>query len=265
MKRRNIPGSRLKPVFVREWDSICQTGYSGPAMRSMPWRRTRRNDTAGTRGLIRITPEVADTSSLVTMTQQALAGGARWFNTVTRQRVPRCDWSRHIHLHIFAENSAYPLSSTIISILPLRSVRMVYMWTGRRVRRRSATQAGEAGKLLEFLATTGWSLPSKPSVKVRIMSHSALFLILPPNQMRQPPPWICWTMQGENCMLLWWLSEALLRIMLGADKPGANAVAVSSALFAARNIRSAAEKFSRLFKQTSYSFPHKHGLSNDLT
>jgi thiamine-phosphate pyrophosphorylase len=46
---------------------------------------------------------------------------------------------------------------------------------------------------------------------------------------------------------------------------GAHAVAVSNALFGARNIRSAAESFSRLFKQFPHSFPHHCGLSNDLT
>ncbi|MEO6563846.1 MAG: thiamine phosphate synthase [Nitrosospira sp.] len=46
---------------------------------------------------------------------------------------------------------------------------------------------------------------------------------------------------------------------------GAAAVAASHALFGARNIQSATEKFSRLFNQTPHSFPHSHGLTNDLT
>ncbi len=46
---------------------------------------------------------------------------------------------------------------------------------------------------------------------------------------------------------------------------GADAVAASHALFGAQDIQSAAEKFSRLFTQTPHSFPHNHGLSNDLT
>ncbi|SCY53020.1 thiamine-phosphate diphosphorylase [Nitrosospira sp. Nl5] len=46
---------------------------------------------------------------------------------------------------------------------------------------------------------------------------------------------------------------------------GADAVAASNALYSARDVRSAAEKFSRLFKPAKYSIPHNYELSNDLT
>lgn len=46
---------------------------------------------------------------------------------------------------------------------------------------------------------------------------------------------------------------------------GADMLAVSNALFNARNIQSATESVSRLFKQNQHSISHHHGLTNNVT
>ena len=48
-------------------------------------------------------------------------------------------------------------------------------------------------------------------------------------------------------------------------RQGADAVAVSDALFNARHIRSVAEKFSLLFRSNQHFIPHNHGLTNNVT
>ena len=48
-------------------------------------------------------------------------------------------------------------------------------------------------------------------------------------------------------------------------RQGTDAVAASNALFSARNIQSEAENFSRLFKQTRHSIHHSYELSHDFT
>ena len=48
-------------------------------------------------------------------------------------------------------------------------------------------------------------------------------------------------------------------------RQGADAVAVSNALFSARCIRSAAEKFSLLFRSNLHLIPHNQGLANNVT
>ena len=189
-------------------------------------------------GLYAITPDVADTASLVSddaagAGRRSAAGpipqqdgecrAAPGTGTFTCPSLPRIRRTLH-HQRSYL-------------ILLLRWTPMACIWD-RRMRpspRRGASWGTE--RLSGFPVTTDWSMPSKPSVKARIMSHSALFLLPSPNRALRLRP-----------LDLLRHAKQKLRIpivAIGGITPnnagelirqGADAVAVSNALFSARHI-----------------------------
>ena len=217
-------------------------------------------------GLYAISPDRADSADLITMTQQVLAGGARLFQyrNKTADIALRLEQARllaHLcrefnvpfivndHLDLAEEVGAdgVHLGQEDASVTEARrrlgheKIIGVSCYDRLELSIEAERQGADYVAFGAFYASV-----TKPGATV-----APIDLLRRAKQKLHIPIVVIGGITSSNAMEL---------INLGAD-----AVAASHALFGARNIQSMAEKFSRLFNQTPHSFPHNHGLSNDLT
>ena len=220
----------------------------------------------GIDGLYAVTPDVADSANLVTMTQQVLAGGARLvqYRNKTANIALRLEQARllaHLcrkfnvpfivndHPDLAAEVGADGVhlgqedASVTETRLKLGHGKIIGVSCYDRLE--LAVEAERQGA--DYVAFGAFYVsitkPGATAASIDLLRHAKRKLHIPLVAIGG--------ITSNNAAEL--------------IHQGANAVAVSNALFGARNIQSAAEKFSQLFKQTSHSFPHNYELSNDLT
>lgn len=217
-------------------------------------------------GLYAISPDRADSADLITMTQQVLAGGAQLFQyrNKTANIALRLEQARllaHLcrefnvpfivndHLDLAEEVGAdgVHLGQEDASVTEARrrlghgKIIGVSCYDRLELSIEAEHQGADYVAFGAFYASI--TKPGATVASIDLLRHA--------KQKLHIPIVVIGGITSSNAMKL---------INLGAD-----AVAASHALFGARNIQSAAEKFSRLFNHTPHSFPHNHGLSNDLT
>ena len=220
----------------------------------------------GIDGLYAITPDADDNSSLTTMTRQVLMGGARLvqYRNKTANSALRLEQARllahlcrkfgvpfivndHLDLAVEVGADGVHLGQADAPVTEARR----RLGHGKIIgvscydRLEFAVEAERQGA--DYVAFgaffTSITKPGAATASIDLLRHAKRKL--------HTPVVAIGGMTSNNAVEL---------IHLGAD-----AVAASNALYGAADIRSAAEKFSRLFKSTKYSIPHNYELSNDLT
>ena len=217
-------------------------------------------------GLYAITPDVADTSSLIGMTQRALAGGARLiqYRNKTADTALRFEQARSVaslcrkfhvplivndHLELAMEINADGVhlgredASIIEARRKLGNKKIVGASCYNRLEHalEAERQGADYVAFGAFFASA--TKPGAAAASMDLLRHARATLHVPIVAIGGITP-----------------STAVELIHEGAD-----AVAVSHGLFGAPNIQSAAESFAGLFKQNRNSISHKHGLPNDLS
>ncbi len=217
-------------------------------------------------GLYAITPDVADTADLVTMTQQVLAGGARLIQYRNKTADVALRLKQAHALVNLCQKFNVPL---IINDHPDLAVEVgaegVHIGQGdasiTEVRRRLGP-----GKII------GVSCYNRLESAIRAERQGADYVAF-------GAFFISVTKPGAETASIDLLSLAKQKlhvplVAIGGITPchaieliclGADAIAASNALFRARNIQSAAKHYSRLFKQTRHSIHHTYELSHDFT
>lgn len=217
-------------------------------------------------GLYAITPDSDDNSGLATMTQQVLTGGARLlqYRNKTANSALRLEQARllarlcrkfsvpfivndHLDLAIEVGADGVHLGQIDASVSEARQ----RLGHGRIIgvschdRLELAVEAQRQGA--DYVAFGAFfasaTKPGAVGAPIELLRHAKQKLHTPVVAIGGLTP-----------------SNAVALIHLGAD-----AVAASNALYGVGDIRSAAEKFSRLFKPGMYSISHNYELSNDLT
>lgn len=217
-------------------------------------------------GLYAITPEASDTASLLAMTQQALAGGAR----LVQYRSKTDDTALRLEqAHSLARLCAEFDVPFIINDYPDLAL---------EVGADGVHLGKEDGPIIEARRKLG------PGKIIGISCYERLEHAVEAE--RQGADYVAFgaffasvTKPGAVSAPVGLLRQAKqkLRIQIvaiGGIMPenagelicqGADAVAVSNALFSAQDIRSAAENFSLLFRSNQHSISHNHGLANNVT
>jgi len=216
-------------------------------------------------GLYAITPDVADTTALVTLTQQALAGGARLvqYRNKTVDPALRLEQAQALvnlcrkynapliindHLDLAAEVGAAGVhvgrEDTSVTAARRR------LGTGKIIgvscysRLESAVEAERQGA--DYVAFGAFFVSAtKPG------AVTASIDLLPRAKQKLHVPVVA-------------IGGITPHHAVGLVRQGADAIAASNALFGAPDIQSAAENFSRLFKQT-HPIHHTYELSHDFT
>lgn len=217
-------------------------------------------------GLYAITPDLGDSSSLATMTREALMGGARLIQY--RHKIANCALrleqagliarlclkfnvpfivNDHLDLAVAVGADGVHLGREDAPVTEARrrlgagKIIGVSCYDRLELAVEAERQGADYVAFGAFFASV--TKPGTAAAPLDLLRHAK-------RKLRTPVVAIGGVTPGNAAGL----------IHLGAD-----AVAASSALYGAGDIRSAAEKFSRLFKQTPYSIPHDYELSNDLT
>lgn len=217
-------------------------------------------------GLYAITPDSDDNSSLATMTQQVLTGGARLlqYRNKTANSALRLEQARLLarlcrkfsvpfivndHLDLAVEvgadgvhlGQADPSVSEARHRLGHGRIIGVSCYDRLELAVEAQRQGADYVAFGAFFASA--TKPGAVGASIELLRHAKQKLHTPIVAIGGITP-----------------NNAAELIHLGAD-----AVAASNALYGAGDIRSAAEQFSRLFKPSMYSIPHNYELSNDLT
>jgi thiamine-phosphate pyrophosphorylase len=217
-------------------------------------------------GLYAITPDVADTASLVKITHQVLAGGAQLvqYRSKTDDIALRLEQAHALaHLcrkfHVPFIVNDYPDLAVEVDADGVHLGRDdVHIFEARRElghekiigiscydRLEYAVEAERQGA--DYVAFGAFfASVTKPGA----VSAAADLLSDAQRKLRIPVVAIGGITPGNALELI---------------GHGADVVAVSNALFNAGNIQSAAESFSRLFKPGESSVSHLHGLANNVT
>jgi thiamine-phosphate pyrophosphorylase len=217
-------------------------------------------------GLYAITPELTDTASLVAITKQVITGGARLvqYRSKTTETALRLEQAQSLaHL---CRKFGIPLIINDYLDLAIK-VRADGVHLGRE-----DSPLSEARRVLGDEKIIGISCYNTLEYAVEAERKGAdyvafgaffasrtkpgavpasLNLLRQAKQKLQVPIVAIGGITSDNAVEL--ISE------------GANAVAVSNALFGARDVRAAAAKFTCLFEQNQHSISHHHGLANDFT
>lgn len=215
----------------------------------------------GVNGLYAITPDVPDTVKLVTMTQRVLEGGARtvqYRNKIVNiaLRLEQARLLAHLcrkfnvplivndHPDLAVEIGAHGvhLGRGDVSITEARrklgpgKIIGVSCYDRLTLAEEAECQGADYVAFGAFFASI--TKPGAAAAPIDLLLHAKRKLHIP-------------------VVAIGGITATNATKLIG---PGADAVAVSNALFGARDIRSAAEKFSRLFP-----ILHDHELANDLT
>ncbi|MGH8763626.1 MAG: thiamine phosphate synthase [Nitrosospira sp.] len=220
----------------------------------------------GIDGLYAITPDSDDNSSLVTMTQQVLTGGARLLQY--RNKIANCalqlEQARllarlcrkfsvpfiindHLDLAVEVGADGVHLGQADASVSEARrklghgKIIGVSCYDRLELAVEAQREGADYVAFGAFFASV--TKPGAAAASIELLRHAKQKLHTPVVAIGGLTP-----------------NNAAELIHLGAD-----AVAASNALYGAGDIRSASEKFSRLFNQGMYSIPHNYELSNDLT
>ena len=217
-------------------------------------------------GLYAITPDVADTTALVTLTQQVLAGGARLvqYRSKTADAALRLEQAQALvnlcrkfnvpliindHLDLAAEVGAAGVHVGREDICVTAARRR--LGPGKIIgvscynRLEPAVEAERQGA--DYVAFGAFFVSTtKPG------AVTASIDLLPQAKRKLHLPVVA-------------IGGITSHHAVELIRQGADAIAVSNALFGAGNIQSAAENFSQLFKQTRHSIHPTHELSHDFT
>jgi thiamine-phosphate pyrophosphorylase len=218
------------------------------------------------RGLYAITPEVTDTASLLAMTQHALAGGAH----LVQYRSKTDDTALRLEqAHSLARLCAEFDVPFIINDYPDLALEVdadgVHLGKGD-------AYIIEARRKLGPDKIIGISCYERLERAVEAERQGADYVafgaffasITKPGAVSAPPDLLRQAKQKLGIPIVaigGIISENAGELI----RQGADAVAVSNALFSARYIRSAAEKFSLLFRSNQHLIPHNQGLANNVT
>lgn len=218
------------------------------------------------RGLYAITPDVADTASLVTMTQQVLAGGARLvqYRSKTGDTGLRLEQARSL-AHLCAKFSVPLIINDYLDLACEVGADGVHLG-------RNDASLTEARRELGNGRIIGISCYNRLEYAAEAARHGADYVAFGAffGSVTKPG-----AVSASLDLLRQAKRELRMPIVaIGGIAPdnaaalmqgGADALAASNALFNARNIRVAAERFSRLFKQNKRFIPHNDGLVNNVT
>ena len=217
-------------------------------------------------GLYAITPDVADTTNLVTMTQQVLAGGAR----LVQYRNKTADAALRLKQAHALVNLCRKFNVPLI-INDHLDLAVEVGAGGVHVGQEDASVT-EARRRLGPGKIVGVSCYNRLECAIEAEWQSADYVAF-------GAFFVSATKPGAVAASIDLLPQAKQKlhvplVAIGGITPhnavelirqGTDAVAASNALFGARNIQSAAENFSRLFKQTRHSIHHTYELSHDFT
>jgi len=217
-------------------------------------------------GLYAITPDMADTAALVTLTQQGLAGGARLvqYRNKTANAALHLEQAQALinlcrkynvpliindHLDLAAEIGAAGVHvgrediSVTVARRRLGPGKIIGVSCYNRLE--SAVEAERQGA--NYVAFGAFFVSAtKPG------AVTASIDLLPRAKQKLHVPVVA-------------IGGITPHHAVGLIRQGADAIAVSNALFGAPGIQSAAENFFRLFKQTRHSIHHTYELSHDFT
>jgi thiamine-phosphate pyrophosphorylase len=217
-------------------------------------------------GLYAITPDMADTAALVTLTQQGLAGGTRLvqYRNKTANAALRLEQAQALinlcrkynvpliindYLDLAAEIGAAGVHvgrediSVTVARRRLGPGKIIGVSCYNRLE--SAVEAERQGA--NYVAFGAFFVSAtKPG------AVTASIDLLPRAKQKLHVPVVA-------------IGGITPHHAVGLIRQGADAIAVSNALFGAPGIQSAAENFSRLFKQTRHSIHHTYELSHDFT
>lgn len=220
----------------------------------------------GIRGLYAITPDVADTASLVAMTQQVLAGGSRMvqYRSKTRNAALRLEQARS--LADLCSKFGVPLIINDYLDLALE-VGADGVHLGRE-----DTSLTDARRELGNEKIIGISCYDRLDYAVEAECHGADYVAFGAFFASATKPA---AVRASVDLLRQAKRELHIPIVaIGGIIPdnavqliqeGADALAASNAVFNAWNIRVAAERFSGLFRPNQHFIPHNHGLANNVT
>ncbi len=217
-------------------------------------------------GLYAITPDVANTADLVTMTQQVLAGGARLvqYRNKTADAALRLEQAQALvnlcrkyntpliindHLDLAAEVGAAGVhvgqEDTSITAARRRFGPGKIIGVSCYNQLESAVEAERQGA--DYVAFGAFFVSAtKPGAVT-----ASIDLLLQAKQKLHVPVVAIGGITPHHAV--------------GLIRQGADAIAASNALFGAPDIQSAAENFSRLFKQTRHPIHHTYEPSHDFT
>lgn len=217
-------------------------------------------------GLYAITPDVANTADLVTMTQQVLAGGARLvqYRNKTAGAALRLEQAQALvnlcrkyntpliindHLDLAAEVGAAGVhvgqEDTSITAARRRLGPGKIIGVSCYNQLESAVEAERRGA--DYVAFGAFFVSAtKPGAVT-----ASIDLLLQAKQKLHVPVVAIGGITPHHAV--------------GLIRQGADAIAASNALFGALGIQSAAKNFSRLFKQTRHPIHHTYELSHDFT
>ena len=217
-------------------------------------------------GLYAITPEAADTASLLAMTRQALVGGARLiqYRSKTDDVALRLEQAQSL-ARLCAEFDV----PFIINDYPDLALEVdadgVHLGKGDAPITQARRKLGP-GKII------GISCYERLEHAVEAERQGADYVafgaffasVTKPDAVSAPPDLLRHAKQKLRIPIV--AIGGIIPENAGElIRQGADAVAVSNALFNARHIGSAAEKFSLLFKPDQHFIPHNHGLANNVT
>ena len=217
-------------------------------------------------GLYAITPDVADTTDLVTLTQQVLAGGVR----LVQYRNKTADAALRLEQALALVNLCRKYNAPLIinDHLDLAvEVGAAGVHVGREdisvteVRRRLGP-----GKII------GVSCYNQLEPAVEAERQGADYVAFGAFFVSATKPG---TVTASIDLLLQAKQKLHVPVVaiggitphhaVGLIRQGADAIAASNSLFGAGNIQAAAKNFSRLFKQTRHSTHHTYELAHDFT
>ncbi|BCT69296.1 thiamine phosphate synthase [Nitrosospira sp. NRS527] len=217
-------------------------------------------------GLYAITPEATDTASLLAMTQQALAGGARLiqYRSKTDDVALRLEQAQSL-ARLCAEFDV----PFIINDYPDLALEVdadgVHLGKGDAPITEARRKLGP-GKII------GISCYERLEYAVEAERQGADYVafgaffasITKPDAVSAPADLLRHAKQKLRIPIV--AIGGIIPENAGElIRQGADAVAVSNALFNARHIRSAAERFSLLFKPDQHFISPNHGLANNVT
>ncbi len=216
-------------------------------------------------GLYAITPDMADTARLAAITQQVLEGGASLvqYRSKTNEATLRWEQARllarlcrkfhvpfivndYIDLAIAADADGVHLGRQDTSVTAARRrlgcTRIIGVSCYDRLEHAVEAEGCGADYVAFGAFFASVTKPHAVGAPMELLHHAKQQLLVPIVAIGG--------IDSSNAVEL--------------QRRGANAVAVSSALFTAQDIQSAAEKISRLFRQNEYSIAHQR-LSTNVT
>lgn len=217
-------------------------------------------------GLYAITPEAADTASLLAMTQQALAGGAQLvqYRSKTDDVALRLEQAQSL-ARLCAEFDI----PFIINDYPDLAVEVdadgVHLGKGDAPITEARRKLGP-GKIIGISCYERLEYAVEAERQgANYVAFGAFFAsVTKPRAVSAPADLLRHAKQKLRIPIV--AIGGIIPENAGElIRQGADAVAVSNALFNTRHIRSTAERFSLLFKPDQHFIPHNHGLANNVT